>query len=154
MRGQAFVKFKELESAKKSFSLQHYPLFNNKIVLNYAFDHMNDKSTQEQKYQQLKEKVVTTPMGMPKFNLVPEEHLPPNNILFVQHLPSSDQTEQLLKGIFARFAGFREVRLVPGRSDIAFIEFENEIYAMQAKDAADGREIKKDWLIKVTYARR
>lgn len=28
---------------------------------------------------------------------------------------------------FYRFPGFREVRLVPGRSDIAFVEYETDI---------------------------
>ncbi|KAG0718982.1 U2 small nuclear ribonucleoprotein B'' [Chionoecetes opilio] len=34
-----------------------------------------------------------------------------------------------------QFPGFKEVRLVPGRHDIAFVEFENEMQSAAAKDA-------------------
>ena len=33
----------------------------------------------------------------------------------------------MLSMLFNQFPGFKEVRLVPGRHDIAFVEFENEV---------------------------
>ena len=42
-----------------------------------------------------------------------------------------------------RFPGFKEVRLVPGRSDIAFVEFENEVQSGTAKDALQGFSVPK-----------
>ena len=36
---------------------------------------------------------------------------------------------------FFRFPGFKEVRLVPGRHDIAFVEFDTEGQATASKDA-------------------
>ena len=41
----------------------------------------------------------------------------------------------LLQMIFNQFSHFKEVRLVPGRHDIAFVEFEDEFHAAAAKDA-------------------
>ena len=34
-----------------------------------------------------------------------------------------------------QFPGFKEVRLVPGRHDIAFVEFETEMQSAAARDA-------------------
>ena len=39
-----------------------------------------------------------------------------------------------------RFPVFKEVRLVPGRHDIAFVEFENEVQSAAAKEALQGYE--------------
>lgn len=67
----------------------------------------------------------------------------PNKILFVTNLPE-ETNEMMLRVLFQqyvyipydyitmmssfyRFPGFREVRLVPGRSDIAFVEYETDI---------------------------
>src|ERR1700712_2924176 len=57
--------------------------------------------------------------------VIPDEYLPPNKILFVQNLPEEYDIDAL-SAIFGRFEGFREVRLVPGRRGIAFIEYETE----------------------------
>ena len=45
------------------------------------------------------------------------DHLPPNAILFVQHLPPGT-TEQMIIAMFQQFPGYKEVRLVPGKTDI------------------------------------
>lgn len=52
------------------------------------------------------------------------------------------------------FPGYKEVRLVPGRTDIAFVEFEMDSQAMTAKDALDNFKITPTHQIKVTYAKR
>ncbi|KAI1814675.1 RNA recognition domain-containing protein [Poronia punctata] len=86
--------------------------------------------------------------------VVPDEYLPPNKILFVQNLPDDFDIEALT-GIFGRFEGFREVRLVPGRKGIAFIEYEAEAGAITAKENTAGMAVgdgKK--FIKVTYQRQ
>jgi U1 small nuclear ribonucleoprotein A len=53
-----------------------------------------------------------------------------------------------------RFPGFREVRLVPGKSDIAFVEFENEVQAGTAKDALQGFKITPTNAMKITFAKK
>ena len=51
--------------------------------------------------------------------------------------------------------GFREVRLVPSRPDIAFVEYDTEMQASIAKDNAQGLEIiQGGGPIKITYARK
>jgi len=64
--------------------------------------------------------------------VIPDEYLPPNKILFVQNLPEEYEIEGLT-AIFGRFEGFKEVRMVPGRRGIAFVEYEAETGAISAK---------------------
>jgi hypothetical protein len=84
--------------------------------------------------------------------VVPDEYLPPNKILFVQNLPE-DFGADSLTNIFGRFEGFREVRLVPGRRGIAFVEYENEQGAITAKENTAGMN-NGDKVMKVTYQRQ
>lgn len=85
--------------------------------------------------------------------VVPDEYLPPNKILFVQNLPDDTDVEALT-GVFGRFEGFREVRLVPGRRGIAFVEYENEAGAISAKENTAGISLNGGKNIKVTYQRQ
>lgn len=53
-----------------------------------------------------------------------------------------------------RFPGFKEVRLVPGKHDIAFVEFESETQAGVAKDALQGFRITATCAMKITYSKK
>ncbi|KIH92241.1 hypothetical protein SPBR_03076 [Sporothrix brasiliensis 5110] len=89
---------------------------------------------------------------------IPDEYLPPNKTLFVQHLPRDIDSDRLTE-IFSRFEGFREVRLVPGRG-LAFVEYEAEQGAIAAKTSTAGMLLGEDSdeggkkSIKVTYQRQ
>ncbi|KAL2356817.1 putative U1 small nuclear ribonucleoprotein [Cryomyces antarcticus] len=84
--------------------------------------------------------------------IVPDEYLPPNKILFVRELPE-DYDVEALSAIFERFPGFKEVRLVPGRKGIAFVEYEAEDGAISAKEATAGMVLGEQ-AITVTYQRQ
>ncbi|OAA56019.1 small nuclear ribonucleoprotein [Cordyceps fumosorosea ARSEF 2679] len=84
--------------------------------------------------------------------VIPDEYLPPNKILFLQNVPDDYDVEGLA-GIFGRFDGFREVRLVPGRRGIAFVEYEAEQGAVAAKESTAGITL-GDRNLKVTYQRQ
>ena len=56
--------------------------------------------------------------------------------------------------LLGRFPGYKEVRLVPGRSDIAFVEFDNEAQAGEAKKNLHGFKITPSNAMKVTYAKK
>ncbi|KAM0306591.1 hypothetical protein ACHAPM_001162 [Fusarium culmorum] len=81
-----------------------------------------------------------------------DEFLPPNKILFVQNFPE-DYDIEALTSVFGRFEGLREVRLVPTRRGIAFIEYETEQGAITAKENTAGLNL-GDKPIKVTYQRQ
>ncbi|NWT46939.1 RU2B protein, partial [Chroicocephalus maculipennis] len=78
---------------------------------------------------------------------------PPNYILFLNNLPEGTN-EMMLSMLFNQFPGFKEVRLVPGRHDIAFVEFENEKQAGAARDALQGFKITPSHAMKITYAKK
>ena len=55
---------------------------------------------------------------------------------------------------FFRFQGFKEVRLVPGRHDIAFVEFENEVQSAAARDSLQGFKITPTHAMKISFAKK
>lgn len=55
---------------------------------------------------------------------------------------------------FCRFPGFKEVRLVPGRSDIAFVEFENEVLSSEARHSLQGFKITPSNAMRIAYAKK
>ncbi|KAM4055650.1 RNA recognition motif domain-containing protein [Hirsutella rhossiliensis] len=90
--------------------------------------------------------------GVTTSAVIPDEYLPPNKILFLQNVPDDYDVEGLT-AIFGRFDGFREIRLVPGRRGIAFVEYEAEQGAIAAKENTAGMTL-KDKVLKVTYQRQ
>lgn len=87
-----------------------------------------------------------------KTSVVPDEYLPPNKILFVQNIPE-DYDADALSAVFGRFEGFMEVRLVPTKKGIAFVEYEGESGAINAKESTGGMQLGGQQ-IKVTYQRK
>lgn len=84
---------------------------------------------------------------------MPDEYLPPNKILFLQNLPDNVTKDQLM-ALFSqcvsiypgessrmtdswtfRYPNLHEVRLIPTKKDIAFVEYVDEGSATVAKDA-------------------
>lgn len=60
----------------------------------------------------------------------------------------------LLSSLCFRFPGFKEVRLVPGRHDIAFVEFDNEVQAGAAREALQGFKITQNNAMKISFAKK
>ena len=64
---------------------------------------------------------------------------------------------KLFKDLFAllcRFPGFKEVRLVPGRSDIAFVEFDTDHQSSEARHSLQGFKITPTNAMKIAYAKK
>ena len=76
----------------------------------------------------------------------------PNNILFLSNI--QDANETMLTTLFKAYNGFREVRLIPGREGIAFIEFDLEHQAAAAKDNLQGFKITPDKAMMTTFAKK
>lgn len=97
-----------------------------------------------------------TPTANTQGNAAPNPQVPdypPNYILFLNNLPE-ETNEMMLSMLFNQFPGFKEVRLVPGRHDIAFVEFENDGQAGAARDALQGFKITPSHAMKITYAKK
>ena len=76
----------------------------------------------------------------------------PNNILFVSNL--QDANESMLTTLFKAYNGFREVRLIPGRDGIAFVEFDLDHHAAMAKDGLQGFKVTPDKAMMITFAKK
>jgi RNA recognition motif-containing protein len=76
----------------------------------------------------------------------------PNNILFVSNL--QDANESMLTTLFKAYNGFREVRLIPGREGIAFVEFDLEHHSAMEKDGLQGFKITPDKAMMITFAKK
>ncbi|XP_062458105.1 U1 small nuclear ribonucleoprotein A [Pezoporus occidentalis] len=96
-----------------------------------------------------------TPGGIPPGAMPPQQlsENPPNHILFLTNLPE-ETNELMLSMLFNQFPGFKEVRLVPGRHDIAFVEFDNEVQAGAARDALQGFKITQSNAMKISFAKK
>ncbi|XP_048404972.1 U2 small nuclear ribonucleoprotein B'' [Stegostoma tigrinum] len=178
MRGQAFVIFKEITCATSALrQLQGFPFYGKPMRIQYAktdsdiiskmrgtFADKEKKKekkkakTQEQAAANKKANQGTTQVATSNSNQtststnqVPDN--PPNYILFLTNLPE-ETNEMMLSMLFNQFPGFKEVRLVPGRHDIAFVEFENEGQAGAARDALQGFRITPSHAMKITYAKK
>ncbi|XP_061843721.1 U2 small nuclear ribonucleoprotein B'' [Nerophis lumbriciformis] len=171
MRGQAFVVFKELTAATNALrQLQGFPFYNKPMRIQYAKtdsdvitkgkgahgdrDRKKDKKKKPQEPAANAAKksalVPVTPMLMPALQ-VPDN--PPNYILFLSNLPE-ETNEMMLSMLFNQFPGFKEVRLVPGKHDIAFVEFDGDMQAGVAKDALQGFRITATCAMKITFAKK
>jgi hypothetical protein len=99
---------------------------------------------------------------------MPDEYLPPNKILFVQNLPDTVTKDQL-SNLFnqcvfvplsylsaadrsTRYPNLHEVRLIPTKKDIAFVEYVDENSSTTAKDALHNFKIDGENKIKVQPA--
>lgn len=84
---------------------------------------------------------------------VPVQYEEPNAILFLTGLPENT-TELMLSSLFNQFQGFHEVRLVPGREDIAFVEYSSEMASTYAKSSLNGFKLSPMHTLNVSYAKK
>ncbi|KAF7488593.1 U2 small nuclear ribonucleoprotein B'' [Sarcoptes scabiei] len=169
MRGQAFVIFKDINSASNAMrSMQNFPFYDKPMQIQYARKDSDLIAKMKGTYverpklprgeEPKKKKKEKRPMPINAVNAagIPHSALteqPPNNILFLTNLPP-ETTEIMVQVLFAQFPGFKEARLIPGRYDICFVEFENEFQAGSAKDSLQGFRITPNNAIKITYAKK
>ncbi|ORX50407.1 hypothetical protein BCR36DRAFT_583535 [Piromyces finnis] len=166
MRGQAFVVMKDVESATRALNvIQGFPFYNKLLDIQYArIDsdiiakmegtyEQQKRKREEEKERRLKEakKPKEAPVVQP--SVVPIVYEIPNNILFIQNLPE-DVTKQSVSSLFQQYPGFKEVRLVPGKKDLAFIEYETEQQAGIAKQILNGYQMSESNAIKVSFAKK
>lgn len=84
---------------------------------------------------------------------MPDEYLPPNKILFLQNLPETVTKDQLV-ALFSQYPNLYEVRLVPTKKDIAFVEYLDEASSTLAKDGLHNYRLDAEHKIKITFARK
>ncbi|CAL1261323.1 unnamed protein product [Larinioides sclopetarius] len=172
MRGQAFVVFDDIKSATAALStMQSFPFYDKPMRIQYAKTDSDVIAKRKGTYvERIKEprpdpgdrkknrgdandkrkKKASKDASMPQAQTMDQ---PPNQILFLTNLPK-ETTDTMLNVLFSQFPGFKEVRLAPGRYDIAFVEFENEILASSAKDSLQGFKLTPSNPINITFANK
>lgn len=83
---------------------------------------------------------------------IPDEYLPPNRILFLREVHENYGKVELT-AVFGRYPGFKEVRMVPSRKGIAFVEYDAEEGAIAAKEATAGIELEGK-PVRVTFQKK
>jgi len=94
----------------------------------------------------------TTAAKVPKTKPAPT-NAPPSNVLFAQALPD-DCTDVMLSMLFQQYTGFKEVRMVPGKKGIAFIEFADDVQASLALAGLNGFKLSSTHPLHLTFAKR
>lgn len=184
MRGQAFIAFKDIPSATNALrSMQGFPFYDKPMRIAYCKSKSDavakldgsfvprDKKRRERRddtrkrpVKQLRQSVPIIPQAVPmqqqqahpmmqqqqQARPAPEV---PNQILFLSNLPD-ETTEMMLSMLFQQFDDYKEVRLVPGRTDIAFVEFGNATQATKAKETLNGFKITPSNAMTITFARK
>uniref|UniRef100_A0A8C7K4N1 Small nuclear ribonucleoprotein polypeptide B2 n=1 Tax=Oncorhynchus kisutch TaxID=8019 RepID=A0A8C7K4N1_ONCKI len=151
MRGQAFVVFKELASATNALrQLQGFPFYNKPMRIQYAKTDseviskirgtFGDKDKKKDRKKKAQDQVANVAKKPALVRLVY------NIFKLCKTIEHSNRN--------AIFPGFKEVRLVPGKHDISFVEFESEGQAGVAKDALQGFRITAQCAMKITYAKK
>lgn len=77
----------------------------------------------------------------------------PNPILFVENLPK-EANEAMLLLVFQRYPGLKEVRMVPGRPGIAFVEYDNEAGAAAALAGLQGFRLATDKPMTISFSKQ
>merc|ERR1739844_344075 len=162
MRGQAFVIFKEVPSAVAAIkSMQGFPFYDKPMRIAFSRTDSDMISKMKGTFQE-RPKRAPTESKKAKKKAAKEAaaaqgrvtgDAPPNQILFLTSLPE-ETNEMMLSMLFNQFPGFKEVRLVPGRHDIAFVEFENEVQSAAARDALQGFKITPSASMKISFAKK
>ncbi|KAH8094643.1 hypothetical protein BXZ70DRAFT_1072599 [Cristinia sonorae] len=182
MRGQAFVSFESPEIAAKALKeVKGFPLYSKPMQISFArtrsdavvkkLDAENFDAHKSEREEHKKKTRYTNPLKR-KFKAkremdggaavpvskrpnvqMPDEYLPPNKILFLQNLPENVSKDQLTT-LFSQYPNLYEVRLIPTKKDIAFVEYLDEGSATVAKDALHNYKLDGENKIKITFARK
>lgn len=87
---------------------------------------------------------IVTPAGMDDLN----------KTVFVQRIPNSAAKEHI-EEMFSRYAGYIEVRWVPGRADLAFVDYDTEVRANAARLGLNDHKFSdSEPMLSVTFAKK
>ncbi|KXN69339.1 RNA-binding domain-containing protein [Conidiobolus coronatus NRRL 28638] len=172
-KGQAFIVFEKVEDAEKAIEVFNgIALYNKELVVQYArqkSDIIVEKEggdIVEYKRRRISEKEERIRKELEESRNNPDQNgslkisrpkaadlLIPNEVLFVQNL-IPDCTQQMVEELFNTYPGFKEVRMVPGRPNIAFVEYNTMGESSIAREALDRHNMAPNHPIQVTFAKR
>ena len=166
LRGQAWVCFGDMASATNALrQMQGFPFYDKPMRIAYAKSKSDVVAKKDGTYvQREKKRQRPEPVVSKKSTLAlpaPEQpqpkqqkkSAPPSNVLFATALPD-DCTDVMLSILFQQYTGFKEVRMVPGKKGIAFIEFADDVQASLALAGLNGFKLTPSHSLNLTFAKR
>lgn len=181
MKGQAWIEFRTIESAIAALkALQGTRIFHKSMQIRFArtksFRWARKDGTLEAEMKrrdqvkaerarmprisrrQMMAQMMANPalgamMAGPQGSAMPLDVGLPNKTLFLTGI-APDVNEAELTALFRRYPGFDEVRRVPNRPDVAFVEYGSEVQAAAARSATDNLQLRPGAAVRVTFARR
>ncbi|PAV60303.1 hypothetical protein WR25_19180 [Diploscapter pachys] len=156
MRGQAHVIFKDVSSASNALrAMQGFPFYEKPMRIAFAKEDSDVVAKENGTYVERPHKAPARAQKKKKKAREGgrEGPAPPNKILFCTNLPE-DVTTDMLQILFSQFSGLRDIRLVPNRSGIAFVEFDSEEVAAPARMALNNFKISPEQAMRVDYAKK
>ncbi|CAA0820622.1 U2 small nuclear ribonucleoprotein B [Striga hermonthica] len=181
LRGQAWVVFSDVTAASHAVrQMQNFPFYDKPIRIQYAKSQSDciakaegtydKKKKQEEKAERKKraeegQQTATAngsradtnggPSAAPRPGKPGTQEVvtEPNNILFVQNLPP-ETNSHTLEEAFKKFEGYREIRMIEAKPGIAFVEYENDSWALAAMESLQGFNIAPQYPMFITYAKK
>ncbi|KAF8375927.1 rnp-2, partial [Pristionchus pacificus] len=171
MRGQAHVVFKEISSSSSAMrAMQGFPFYDKPMRIQFAREDSDMISKLKGTYVERPKKSAGRVQKKPKAakkTVKPvaggggagvtrgEDGGPsqPNKILFCTNLPD-ETTPDMLRLLFQSFPGLKDIRMVPNRTGIAFVEFDTETEAAPARHSLNNFKITPNQQMKVDFAKK
>ncbi|KAE8997987.1 hypothetical protein PR003_g16126 [Phytophthora rubi] len=176
LRGQAWVTFDDVPSASNALrAVNGSVLFDKPVAIHFAKEKADviarregsfvprEKRKREPKpaqQQQAKKQAGESGSGSSAAARASASAPPPppaqnvpNKILFLEALPESCNKE-MLSVLFKQYQGFKEVRMVPGKKGLAFVEFGDEAQAAIALQGLFGFKLTPTDALKVSFAKK
>ncbi len=167
LRGQAWVTFEDIPSASAALrALDGTMHFGKAMNVQFAREkndlirqkEPNAKPREKRKREEKKEKKekrqdINKPKSAPQHPNHSSAPVLPHKILFLQDVPEVCNQEAL-STLFKQYHGFKEVRMVPGKKGLAFVEFFDEVQASIALQGLNGFKLTADERLKVSFAKK
>ena len=174
MRGQAFIVFRDLTSATTAVrQMQGFPFYDKPMRIAFAKAKSDVVAKADGSFVQREKRKREPPpaakappaaraiegagaAAAPSANkkqATEPVNTTPSNVLFAQALPD-DCNDMMLSILFQQYTGFKEVRMVPGKKGIAFVEFADETQASLALQGLNNFKLTPTDILKLSFAKR
>ncbi|GLE03427.1 hypothetical protein PINS_up012329 [Pythium insidiosum] len=178
LRGQAWVTFDDIPSASAALrAMNGFLMFEKPLVIHFAKEEADVIARREGTFKPREKRKLEPAASAPDSSNAsattnssssnkrqatngslpppppPPTKAAPNKILFLQDLPDSCSAE-ILSTLFKQYHGFQEVRLVPGKKGLAFVEYGDEAQAALALEGLYGFRLTPTDILKVSFAKK
>ncbi|KAF1323223.1 U1 small nuclear ribonucleoprotein a, partial [Globisporangium splendens] len=172
LRGQAWVTFDDIASSSNALrAMNGFVLFEKSMVIQFGKEKADVIARREGTFQPREKRKLDAPAGGDSVSVKkaasgenghtpahappppPPVQILPNKILFLQDLPESCNKE-MLSVLFKQYHGFKEVRMVPGKKGLAFVEFGDDAQASIALQGLYGFKLTPTDALKVSFAKK